>query len=361
MGLIFYFTMVIAVPTGIKIFSWIATLYGGSLRYNTPLLFVIGFLALFTIGGLTGVVLSNASLDVAFHDTLNFKSNLIIAGKILKLPKTLSQKQLDHFTVGLIDGDGSLQVNHWRRKNLQFRLVVKLADKPLNFEMLTNIANTYGGNVRKIIYARNGQVDIKYIQWVINDTKIFNNSIIPLLDKYPPLTSRMRLQYLFFKKFIHNSDIEQYFLERNFKYKDRDILIKPKSLICKTTLLNNELALSDKRSLWFKQWLAGFIEAEGSFSVRVKGNYYFSIGQNHDYYLIEAIRNYFGLEHLTITNKKGKKNNFPFYEFSVGSATGTGKVIDHCSNLLQGYKYYQLAVFLLKSKIFKDRLKEFFI
>jgi cytochrome c oxidase subunit 1 len=62
-------TMVIAVPTGIKIFSWLATLYGGSLRYNTPLLFTIGFLALFTIGGLTGVVLSNASLDVAFHDT----------------------------------------------------------------------------------------------------------------------------------------------------------------------------------------------------------------------------------------------------------------------------------------------------
>jgi len=61
--------MVIAVPTGIKIFSWLATLYGGSLRYNTPLLFVLGFLALFTIGGLTGVVLSNASLDVAFHDT----------------------------------------------------------------------------------------------------------------------------------------------------------------------------------------------------------------------------------------------------------------------------------------------------
>jgi cytochrome c oxidase subunit 1 len=62
-------TMVIAVPTGIKIFSWIATLYGGSLRYTTPLLFTIGFLALFTIGGLTGVVLSNASLDIALHDT----------------------------------------------------------------------------------------------------------------------------------------------------------------------------------------------------------------------------------------------------------------------------------------------------
>lgn len=62
-------TMVIAVPTGIKIFSWLATLYGGSLKFNTPLIFTLGFLMLFTIGGLTGVVLSNASLDVAFHDT----------------------------------------------------------------------------------------------------------------------------------------------------------------------------------------------------------------------------------------------------------------------------------------------------
>jgi len=62
-------TMVIAVPTGIKIFSWIATMWGGSITFKTPMLWAIGMIFLFVVGGVTGVVLANAGVDVALHDT----------------------------------------------------------------------------------------------------------------------------------------------------------------------------------------------------------------------------------------------------------------------------------------------------
>ena len=185
--------MVIAVPTGIKIFSWLASCYGGSLRFFAPLVWVIGFLALFTTGGVTGVVLAKASLDTAMHD------------RIKKDPYYIFK-----FWVGLMDGDGSIQVNHWRYKNLQYRLIIKLKYSPENIVMLNLIKYYIGGNVKFIGIN-------KFVIWVVNNKKDILN-IIKIFKKYPPLTSRLKAQLNFMLNCFKHNNVNWYLENRNKKY-----------------------------------------------------------------------------------------------------------------------------------------------
>jgi cytochrome c oxidase subunit 1 len=83
-----YATMLIAVPTGVKVFNWVATMWRGSMTFETPMLFSVGFVFVFTIGGLTGMVLSMAPLDIALHDTYYVVAHFhytMVAGSLFAL------------------------------------------------------------------------------------------------------------------------------------------------------------------------------------------------------------------------------------------------------------------------------------
>jgi cytochrome c oxidase subunit 1 len=328
-------TMIIAVPTGMKIFSWLATIYGGSVWFTTPMWFALGFICLFTCGGVTGVVLANAGVDMLVHDRSiyffklsafeSFKAFwlgqlalqtgignscefLLMAvpphahcrtskagttallvrqwerARVAPLSKDLqpltlslpnvSKEYIHMFFIGLLEGDGSIQVNHRRERNLQYRMVIKLAYTYRNFLMLKLIQAHIGGIVRINIKAGT-------VLWVIDNVRDVKN-ICNIINQYPLLSSRKILQYNFLLEYLENPDIAKYLNKRNQKYANQ------------LNIINSKLKVGNINQLpYFPAWLAGFTEAEGCFSFRADNNHSFLIAQNHDEYLIQAIRNTF--------------------------------------------------------------------
>lgn len=156
---------------------------------------------------MSGVVLANASLDIAFHDTVLILGLSILIPSLFVMIKTgfdmsnysfinnnnncsyndLSddnnyKEYIKMFWVGLIDGEGSIQVNHWRKQSLQYRLVIKLSNLKSNYNMLVEIAKVVGGTVR--ITGKKADVI-----WVVNKKEEIIE-IIKIFDTYPPLTSK---------------------------------------------------------------------------------------------------------------------------------------------------------------------------
>ena len=209
-----------------------------------------------------------------------------------------------------MDGDGSIQVNHWRKQSLQYRLVIKLSYLISNYNMLIKIARVVGGNVR--ITGKG-----KDLIWVVNKKEAIQE-IIKIFDIYPPLTSKKLCQLKFLKECMLRNSVDWYLLNRNNKYNDQQ------------SIINSDMFGLEKGILtlpnYFKGWFSGFVEAEGCFSIRKNNNHSFSIGQNDDIYLMNVIKKY-----LTTTNvvRNPYRN---FYSLEIYKKETLKTFINHFNN-----------------------------